>query len=742
VATSTAPWDELFARRILIVSGKGGTGKSTVAAALALAAADRGRRVLLAEVEGRHEVTRTLGVPDPGFVETRIPFGFDVLSITSHDAMLEYVRLFIGLDRVTRRLFSGGTLEQVVTATPGFRDLLACGKLYEVTVYRHRAGAPRPAAPPYDLVVVDGPPTGQLAGFLGAPAAFSDLVRMGRVRRQAAAIDRMLRTHAAVLLVCVPEEMAVIETREAAPQIAAAGMTLAGVVANRCRAPVFPAGLRGVAETLAPEELRDLVARATQDPAAPQDAFLDPPTLEALRLEAVAEDRRRAAQARLVASLRDLGPLRRLPERYGREGPDRVRALAAAMGDRPTDDPPAVRGEEPSGFTAPGPFAGDAGIEPALDGARIVVVCGSGGVGKTTISAALAVGMAERRDRTVLLTVDPARRLATALRLPMVAGERTEVSVGRGRSLTAIQLDTQRTFDELIERHAGSAERRDQILGNSFYRRIADTLSGTHEYMAMEKLYELATEEGHDAIVIDTPPTRSALSFLDAPAKLTDFLGGRFLRMMLWPAGRVGQLGFGLARAGMHALSRTVGRVVGAEAIADTAEFLAAFEGMYGGFRDRALAVQDLLRSDACAFVVVTSPTAASLEEATFFVARLREGGMRAAAVVTNRYRGHRPDVPGWVPGAADALAGGTPEQRGAAAMLRYAARQWPEDRQEERAVAGFAARTRGVPILTVPELSGDVRDVRGLRRVAAHLFGTTTAGGTKGASRWAPVRR
>src|SRR5207253_6895561 len=158
----------------------------------------------------------------------------------------------------------------------------------------------------------------------------------------------------------------------------------------------------------------------------------------------------------------------------------------------------------------------------------------------------------------------------------------------------AMQLDTQRTFDELIERHAGSDERRDRILANRFYRRIADTLAGTHEYMAMEKLYELAMEEDHEAIVIDTPPTRSALSFLDAPNRLTDFLGGRLLRWMLWPTARAGRLTFSAARIGAGAFLRTAGRLVGVEVLADTIDFLASLEGMYAGFEARAAAVRGL----------------------------------------------------------------------------------------------------------------------------------------------------
>jgi anion-transporting ArsA/GET3 family ATPase len=366
-----------------------------------------------------------------------------------------------------------------------------------------------------------------------------------------------------------------------------------------------------------------------------------------------------------------------------------------------------------------------------------VVVCGSGGVGKTTISAALAVHLAESGRRTALLTVDPARRLATALRLPLVPGERATVRVARGRRFEALQLDTQRTFDELIRRHAGSAERRDRILSNPFYRRIADTLAGTHEYMAMEKLYELAREEDHEAIVIDTPPTRSAMSFLDAPARLTDFLGGRVLRLLLWPTARAGRLTFGVARAGAAAFARTVGHLIGAEVLADLIEFLSAFEGMYGGFTRRAGQVLELLRSRECAFVVVTSPAGPGLEEAGYFLDRISSGGMRAVAAVANRWDQASEPLPRGAVQAVARLAAGDTQDRAAAAAIDAAVRREPQRAAEAAAMAAFGAAHPEVPLVAVPELAGDVHDVSRLRGVAACLFGDPpTPPASRGAGR------
>src|SRR5439155_25766284 len=292
----------------------------------------------------------------------------------------------------------------------------------------------------------------------------------------------------------------------------------------------------------------------------------------------------------------------------GGGGPGGRHLDGAAPRKRPTIDPAGGAAEEASpGADRPRPLA-DQRLGHALAETRIVVVCGSGGVGKTTVSAAIAVHLAGCGRSTALLTVDPARRLATALRLPPFAGGRTSVQVGGGRSMDALQLDTKRTFDELVERFAGAPDRRDRILSNPFYRRLADTLGGTHEYMAMEKLHQLAEDEQHEVIVIDTPPTRSALSFLDAPRRLTDFLGGRFLRLMLWPTATAGRFTVSAARFGARTVLRTVGRLVGAETLADTIEFLSAFDGMYAGFKARANRVLELMSSPQCAFVVVTAP--------------------------------------------------------------------------------------------------------------------------------------
>jgi anion-transporting ArsA/GET3 family ATPase len=352
---------------------------------------------------------------------------------------------------------------------------------------------------------------------------------------------------------------------------------------------------------------------------------------------------------------------------------------------------------------------------------RIVVVCGSGGVGKTSVSAALGLWAARQGRRTIVVTVDPALRLATSLGLPRTPGERRTVSAGGGIALQALLLDTKRTFDELVANHAGSAERRDRILSNRFYQRIADTLSGTHEYMAMEQLHQLAGEEDFEAIVVDTPPTRSALSFLDAPQRMTDFLGGRMLRWLLWPYRRAAHAGVRGAGLGARVLARTIGRVAGTELLSDIAEFLTAFEGMYEGFKERAGEVLDLLRRPDTGFVVVAAPERASLEEAGRFVERLGDSGMPLAGVVVNRW----PAAPASRadPGIISALTEGTTAQRAAAGCLLVAEELRILEARGRLAIASFQEEHGAPLVATIPDLEADVHDLGGLTRLAGAML-------------------
>ena len=276
---------------------------------------------------------------------------------------------------------------------------------------------------------------------------------------------------------------------------------------------------------------------------------------------------------------------------------------------------------------------------------EIVVCAGSGGVGKTTAAAAIALQAALDGKKAAVLTIDPAKRLASSLGLKELTNEPTKVNKRKFSSaglemsgeLWALMLDTKTTFDEVVTRYAASREQAERILDNRFYRNISSTLSGTQEYMAMEKLYELHTDGAYDLIVIDTPPTRNALDFLDAPRRLTDFFESRVLRWFLMPYMKAGGGIFKVANVAATAFLRVVKRIIGGDALQDTAEFFANLEGMYEGFKERAREVAGLLQSDATSFVIVTSPGEDSVAEATFFATRLNEAGLPFGAVVVNR---------------------------------------------------------------------------------------------------------
>jgi anion-transporting ArsA/GET3 family ATPase len=276
---------------------------------------------------------------------------------------------------------------------------------------------------------------------------------------------------------------------------------------------------------------------------------------------------------------------------------------------------------------------------------EVIVCAGAGGVGKTTASAAIAMHAALAGKKAAVLTIDPARRLASSLGLkelsnePLKVGARKFAAAGlkpKGE-LWAMMLDTKTTFDAVVTQYAPTPQQAERIINNRFYRNISSTLSGTQEYMAMEKLYELYADGGYDLIVIDTPPTRNALDFLDAPRRLIDFFESRVLRWFLLPYMRAGGGLFKVANAAATTFLRIVKRIVGSDVLEDTAEFFGNLEGMYDGFKQRAREVASLLQSDITSFVVVTSPSEESVQEATFFATRLNESGLPFGALVVNR---------------------------------------------------------------------------------------------------------
>ncbi|HSL59618.1 MAG TPA: ArsA-related P-loop ATPase [Acidimicrobiales bacterium] len=358
-------------------------------------------------------------------------------------------------------------------------------------------------------------------------------------------------------------------------------------------------------------------------------------------------------------------------------------------------------------------MTGSAGTRLAalLESAHVVVCAGSGGVGKTTTAAALGVEAARRGRSVVVVTIDPAKRLADALGLEQLDNEAREVAGPWPGHLYATMLDARATFDALVREHAADAEQAERILRNRFYRNIAESLSGTQEYMASERLHQLHADPRFDLVVVDTPPTRNAIDVIEAPGVLHRFLDHRLFRALVVP-------GRGVARAvgaTAGAFVRTVSRVVGAAVVDDAIEFFRAFEGMEGGFRSRAADVAALFSADETAFVLVTSPRRDTVEEAEWFARRLTESAITVRALVVNRMH------PRPVPGSLDRIRGlavdhaGTPlgAQSRALVELRAAA-----DHERDH-LAGLAERVRPAPVVMVPFLDDDVHDLDGLARVA-----------------------
>ncbi len=358
---------------------------------------------------------------------------------------------------------------------------------------------------------------------------------------------------------------------------------------------------------------------------------------------------------------------------------------------------------------------------------RIVVCCGSGGVGKTTTAAALAIRAAERGRKTVVLTIDPARRLAQALGLAELDNQPRPVDLGTTGSdaggLHAMMLDMRRTFDEMVRAHAGG-ERARQILDNPFYQTISTSFSGTQEYMAMEKLGQLAADDTWDLIVVDTPPSRSALDFLDAPQRLSTILDGRLIRMLSSPARASGKGLRKIVGAGFGVFSRAVSTIIGGQLLSDAAAFVQAFDSTFGGFRERAERTYRLLRSPGTSFLVVATGEPDALREASYFVERLSGESMPLAGMVANRTHPVLADLAATRALAAAEQLEAASSSPLAASVLRLHADRVDVAEREKRLLSRFTRAHPDVPVVGVPALPVDVHDFEGLREIGRRLGG------------------
>ncbi|MET3984275.1 ArsA family ATPase [Streptomyces sp. PvR034] len=443
------------------------------------------------------------------------------------------------------------------------------------------------------------------------------------------------------------------------------------------------------------------------------------------------------------------------------------------------------------GLDTPPRLAVDALLDDAST--RIIVCCGSGGVGKTTTAAALGVRAAERGRTVVVLTIDPARRLAQSLGIDSldntprrVAGVGGADDARGGGELHAMMLDMKRTFDEIVEGHA-DGERAQAILENPFYQSLSAGFAGTQEYMAMEKLGQLRARDDWDLIIVDTPPSRSALDFLDAPKRLGSFLDGKFIRVLMAPAKVGGRAGMKFLNVGMSMMTGTLSKLMGASLLKDVQTFVAAMDTMFGGFRTRADATYRLLQAPGTAFLVVAAPEADAVREAAYFVERLAAERMPLAGLVLNRVHGsgadqlsaeralaaaenleeggivdqesgkagHRGSAEDGSPAStgpapsngtaphdftADTPTAGTPETEQIAAaetsadeitagLLRLHAERMQVIARERRTRDRFTSLHPEVAVAEVAALPGDVHDLAGLRAIGERLAAGVPAG-------------
>jgi anion-transporting ArsA/GET3 family ATPase len=632
---------------VVIVAGKGGVGKTTVTAVLARAAADAGLHVLAVELDGK-----------PDLAELLDGSGVEVRHLSPAAALAEYL-VEHGFGRVAKRLTASGVIEVVSAAAPGIDDLVVLGKIKQL----ERSGG-------FDLILIDGPAAGHAVTLLTSPAGLLDAVRGGPVHSQAAEVTAMLRdpSRCRVVLVTLPEHLPVNELIETSDLVEdRAGVQLSGVVVNAV--DTFPAvlefdGLQGPTE---------LVAAAVAAADYRRTRQLD-----------------EAEQIERLASAVPL-PTEILPhESAGQQSSSRV---------------PGERAEvQACGTNGPSPLA------ELLASARVIVCWGSGGVGKTTAAAVLGRQAARAGRRAVVVTIDPARRLADALGLPGgLTGEPQHVAVAEaapGGELWATMLDTPAMFERVVRLHAATPDQADRIVGNRFFGNIAGALGGTQEYMASEALYELHDDPRFDLVVVDTPPSRHALDFLEAPGVLTRFLAHPLFRMMMLPT-RAGLRVVGVAT---QPVLRTIGRVVGSDVLADTVAFFQAFAGMEAGFRERAEAVAALFHHPDTKFVLIATPRAATVAEAAWFADELTARRFPVAAVIVNRVQ---PTF--GVADDAELPEADHPAWANLADLLRRAA--------AERAALALLAGPDRPPIVEVPRLAADVHGPEALDILATAMF-------------------
>lgn len=348
---------------------------------------------------------------------------------------------------------------------------------------------------------------------------------------------------------------------------------------------------------------------------------------------------------------------------------------------------------------------------------RVIITCGAGGVGKTTISAALALRLAEEGRKVMVITIDPARRLADALGLADLGNTPQRVPTAAGE-LQAMMLDAKRSFDDLIAKHAPTPEARDRILANHYYRSVSERLPGIHEYMAIERLLSVVRAQEVDVVVLDTPPTRHALDFLSAPERMAGLMDEGVMRWLVLPASTSG---WRMLEMGSDVLAGILKRLLGQTTIEDIADFFTGFQSLWSGFRERSLAAQALLRGTSTQFVLVTAPAPGARADALAFLDVLRTDGMPFAGFLVNRCASPVVEPSAWpAPATAD-----DPSRWDATvlAITSTLKRHRSLVAAQEAAIADLLTHApRGAVAWRIPEAEGEVHNVEGLRALGEAL--------------------
>lgn len=604
----------LLEGRLLLVTGKGGTGKSTVAASLALLAAARGRRVLLAELDmSRSAMTGLFGRAidaEPVTVAPRL----DVVNVLYGPALEDFIGSVVPVGRVVRLVLDNPIVRKFLDFTPGAREMATLSRVVQY-------------ATEYDLVVVDLPASGHAFSLLDVTRSALSLFRSGPMRDRVEKVRSVLEKDSTRLaLVALPEEMVVNETLETHARFERFGLL--------SRPPVVFLN-RGTLPTLTEEE-RALLDR------------LGATALDPLQAEFVAagfwEDSLERETERALVRLRSLGsePVLVPPSAEGGRQADVLRGTAVNLGRHvgvtrrtlPKLDVPDLA--ERGAVRPRGKRVSTDDLHAWLAERELLVTVGSGGVGKTTSAAALGLYAARRGRRVMVLTIDPARRLANSLGLSEIGNAETRIDLSAWPDaegeLWAMMLDSRSTMDNLVARIA-DPEASARIFDNHVYRHMADTFAGSQDYMATEKLHDLLLDDRFDLIVLDTPPVKNALDFLESPGRLLNFLDEKVLAWFLAPRER----GFGWMFGTQAVVQRLLKHVFGEEFLEDLSVFFEDFQGLYDGFRERHGRVVEQLRSPSTDFLTICAPTQTSLDIAAYFVEELGRRDLPRAGVVVNQ---------------------------------------------------------------------------------------------------------